>query len=79
MNELSATKLEEIKNTFEFFDKDNNGTIDFLEFRELLKTLSPGSNLQQSGEGFSMIDTNSDGLIDLDELIEWWKSGWWEF
>ncbi len=77
--EVSDAKLEEIKNNFEFFDKDKNGAIDFLEFRDLLKTISPESNLQQAGEGFSMIDKNSDGLIDVDEFIEWWKSGWWDY
>ncbi len=76
---MSDAKLEEIKKNFEFFDRDKNGAIDFLEFKDLLKTISPDSNLQQAGEGFSMIDTNSDGFIDFDEFVEWWKSGWWEY
>jgi len=26
-----------------------------------------------------MTDTNSDGYVDLDEFIAWWRSNWWEY
>ncbi|NNF67459.1 MAG: EF-hand domain-containing protein, partial [Gammaproteobacteria bacterium] len=35
--------------------------------------------VQQAAEGFSIIDTDSDGHIGLPEFIEWWKTTWWEF
>jgi Ca2+-binding EF-hand superfamily protein len=72
-------KIAEIRETFEFFDRDNNGLIDFNEFRSLLKTVNPEASISQSAEGFSMTDTNSDGYVDLDEFIAWWRSNWWEY
>jgi len=72
-------KLEEIKREFDFFDVDDNGLIDFKEFRKLLTTLSPRTSVDQAAEGFSIVDTNSDGHIDVDEFVTWWKSNWWEY
>lgn len=74
-----AKKKEDIISNFEYFDLDNNGRIDFKEFRGLLKILSPEATTQQAAEGFSMVDTNSDGSIDLEEFTIWWKSAWWEY
>ena len=72
-------KVVEIRESFDFFDRDNNGLIDFDEFRSLLKTVNPDATVSQAAEGFSMTDTNSDGYVDLDEFIAWWRSSWWEY
>lgn len=72
-------KIADIRETFDFFDRDNNGLIDFDEFRSLLKTVNPDATVSQAAEGFSMTDTNSDGYVDLDEFIAWWRSTWWEY
>lgn len=72
-------KVTEIRATFEFFDRDQNGLIDFDEFRALLRTVNPDATISQAAEGFSMTDTNSDGYVDLDEFITWWRSNWWEY
>ena len=79
MDAALEKKIAEIRETFEFFDRDNNGLIDFNEFRSLLKTVNPEASVSQSAEGFSMTDTNSDGYVDLDEFIAWWRSNWWEY
>ena len=79
MSQVWEQKLEEIKKEFDFFDEDNNGLIDFKEFRRLLTTLSPPTSVDQAAEGFSIVDTNSDGHIDVDEFVTWWKSNWWEY
>lgn len=79
MSEVWEQKLEEIKKEFDFFDEDNNGSINFKEFRRLLTTLSPKTTVEQAAEGFSIVDTNSDGNIDLEEFVTWWKSNWWEY
>ena len=79
MSDNQKSKLAEIRESFEFFDSDGNGMIDFNEFLSLMKTVSPEASLRESGEGFSMIDTNSDGYIDLDEFMKWWQTTWWEF
>ena len=79
MASLPDQKAREIRESFEYFDRDQNGYIDFNEFTELLKVISPESTVQQAAEGFSIIDTNSDGHVDLEEFIEWWKTTWWEY
>lgn len=72
-------KLAEIRSNFEFFDRDKNGLIDFEEFRGVLKVVNPEASVNQAAEGFSMTDTNSDGYVDLDEFITWWRGTWWEY
>ncbi|MDH3646540.1 MAG: EF-hand domain-containing protein [Gammaproteobacteria bacterium] len=79
MDSLPAQKTKEIGESFEYFDRDRNGFIDFDEFTELLRVISPESTVQQAAEGFSIIDTDSDGHIGLEEFITWWKTTWWEF
>lgn len=76
---LSDDELATIRENFEFADADGNGTIDFKEFQKLLRVLSPDVGTQQAAEGFSMIDKKSDGYIDYEEFLEWWKTVWWEF
>src|SRR4030095_5281395 len=61
MKKLPNAELQRIREGFEFADTDRNGRLDFEEFSGLLKVLAPDSTVQQSAEGFSMVDTNSDG------------------
>ena len=77
--QISQEKLAEIKENFDFFDRDNNGEIDLDEFTKLLKIISPSSTVDQAASGFSIVDENDDGHIDFDEFIEWWQTCWWEY
>ncbi len=79
MDDKLSEKIAEIRNSFEFFDKDANGLIDFDEFRSLLRTVNPEATTSQAAEGFSMTDTNCDGYVDLDEFVAWWQATWWEY
>lgn len=79
MKPLSDKKVEEIKEHFNFFDRDNNGAIDVEEFGELLQVLTPESNQEQAHQGFSLIDTDGSGYIEFDEFLAWWKTCWWEY
>lgn len=79
MKELSDEKARDVRESFEYFDRDRNGFIDFDEFSELLRVISPESTVQQAAEGFSIIDTDSDGHIGLEEFIAWWRTTWWEY
>lgn len=76
---ISTEQLAEIKENFEFFDRDSNNEIDLGEFTKLLRVLSPTATLEQAQEGFSLIDVNQDGHIDFDEFMSWWESCWWEY
>ena len=72
-------QIAEVKNNFDFFDRDGNGEIDVDEFEKLLQVLSPDATAEQAKRGFAIIDENDDGHIDFDEFLEWWQTCWWEF
>ncbi len=76
---ISAQQLAEIKENFEFFDRDSNNAIDLGEFTKLLRVLSPTATIDQAQKGFELIDENQDGHIDFAEFINWWESCWWEY
>lgn len=76
---LDPKKIEEIRNEFEFFDRDKNGQIDLHEFIDLLTVLSPKTKASHVKEGFAIIDQNNDGYIDFEEFLEWWQEAWWEY
>ena len=77
--DLSAQQLAEIKENFEFFDRDSNNEIDLGEFTKLLRVISPTATIEQAQKGFELIDENQDGHIDFDEFFDWWESCWWEY
>ena len=77
--ELSEKELAQIKQEFDFFDRDSNGQLSLTEFIELLTVLSPKTKVSAVEEGFNLIDDNHDGYIDFEEFVNWWKEGWWEY
>lgn len=77
--DLDQQRIAQIREEFDYFDKDKNGDIDQGEFWELLKILSPKASEEQAAEGFSLIDENSDGAINFEEFLAWWQSNWWEY
>ncbi|AWL12014.1 Calmodulin [Saliniradius amylolyticus] len=76
---LTEQQVAQVKDEFNFFDRDDNGRIDLEEFTELLTALSPKTKDAAVAEAFSMIDENGDGHIDFDEFLAWWQQGWWEY
>lgn len=77
--ELTDATKAQIKQEFEFFDKDQNGRIDLPEFVEMLTVLSPKTKVNRVEEGFAIIDTDSDGFISFNEFLDWWQDCWWEY
>ncbi|MEM6640689.1 MAG: EF-hand domain-containing protein [Pseudomonadota bacterium] len=76
---LSDDQLANVRDSFEFADRDGNGVIEFKEFASLLRVLSPNASDDQVGAGFSIVDTDSDGQISFDEFVAWWQQVWWEY
>lgn len=76
---MSEKELAQIKQEFDFFDRDSNGQLSLTEFIELLTVLSPKTKVSAVEEGFNLIDDNHDGFIDFEEFANWWKEGWWEY
>lgn len=70
-NKLMDTK--ELNATFEHFDRDKNGAIDFVEFKELLTALDAKMDDDSSRLGFGTIDINGSGTIQFEEFRIWWE------
>ncbi len=79
MSDLSQEEITEIKDHFDFFDKDGSGLIDIGEFTQLLKILAPDASQDNAIRGFETIDVDHNEQIDFDEFLDWWKMNWTVF
>ena len=66
---ISSEQLAEYKETFDSFDRDNNGTIDVEELHKVLKALSIQHELHEVKALIQRFDSNQDGLHDFDEFM----------
>lgn len=57
-----------LKTLFDSMDKDKNGEIDFSEFMKVLRAPLNKMRIEALDEAFIKLDTNSDGVIDVDDL-----------
>lgn len=64
----------ELIQEFAAADRNNDGRIDFSEFRLLLEGLDAAMSIEEMQIGFSEVDTDGDGLIDCREFVDWWSS-----
>lgn len=71
-NKPSDEELEELRESFDYNDRDHDGRIELTEFAEMLDELDSGMSKREVAIGFNDIDTNDDGLIDFDEFVAWW-------
>ena len=65
-------EINELKENFDFFDRDDNGEIDFGEFSELLRALGSDGPDEEYKAGFSAVDTDGNGTISFLEFSNWW-------
>lgn len=65
MTDMSEEDLEAL---FQFFDKDDNDTIDFEEFFRRLRPPLKKTRESIVHESFEAIDVNKDGVIKMDDL-----------
>ena len=65
--------IPEIKEAFNFFDKDNDGKISCKEFKSVLVRLSKEYQDKDVDELFKVLDLDLDGYIKINEFIELWK------
>ena len=72
MAQLSSDQLAELRETFEYNDRDGDGRIELDEFVEMLYELESDISDREAKIGFADIDTNDDGLIDFEEFVTWW-------
>lgn len=70
---LSPEEREELEENFEFNDLDNDGSIEFDEFVNMMTNMDAQMSVDEARIGFQAIDTNNDGVIGLEEFIDWWS------
>jgi len=71
-NKPSEEQLEELREAFDYNDRDGDGRIEKDEFAIMLDELDAGLSKREIEVGFQDIDTNDDQLIDFDEFVVWW-------
>jgi calmodulin len=54
-----------LRQSFDYVDRDHNGSIDLGNFCELLDTLNSGMEEETRRIGFDMIDSDDNGAIDF--------------
>ncbi len=74
MAKPSNDELDELRETFDYNDRDGDGRIEHDEFLEMLDELESEMSEREAKIGFEEIDTNDDGLIDFEEFVAWWKA-----
>jgi hypothetical protein len=67
--------LKLIKETFEKFDKDGNGTIEKDEIKKAASELGENVTTEDFDKCFEVMDDNHDGVITFREFVTWWKLG----
>ena len=70
----SEEQLDELRETFDYNDRDGDGLIELDEFAAMLDELEAEMSESETRVGFREIDTNEDGRIDFDEFVAWWTS-----
>jgi calmodulin/calcium-binding protein CML/plastin-2 len=72
-NQPSEEQLDELRETFDYNDRDGDGRIQLDEFAAMLDELDADMSKREIEVGFQDIDTNDDQLIDFDEFVAWWS------
>jgi len=63
-----ATCLEDLKNAFQVFDLDRNGSISADELYQVLKGMGDGSTREDCENMITGVDRNGDGLVNFEEF-----------
>jgi Ca2+-binding EF-hand superfamily protein len=71
-NKPTEEELDELREAFDYNDRDGDGRIQLDEFSAMLDELEAQMTGSDIEIGFQDIDTNDDGLIDFQEFVAWW-------
>jgi len=71
-NRPNEEQLDELREAFDYNDRDSDGRIQLDEFADMLDELESDMSGKEIEIGFKDIDTNDDGLIDFAEFVAWW-------
>lgn len=67
---LSPEKLQEYKESFKIFDKDEDGRISTNELKNVLNLLGKSPSEQELWDIISEFDKDGNGTIEFDEFVE---------
>ena len=67
-----VAEISRLREDFEYFDRNDDGRMDFEEFVRFLTALDAGMSESDCHIGFREIDTDHDGVIEFEEFTEWW-------
>lgn len=70
---INPEEFAQLSETFNYNDQDKDGSIEFDEFVAMLRDLEAEVGPDEARIGFRAIDTNRDGVIKLDEFVDWWS------
>lgn len=65
--------MEELKEMFEFFDRNKDGVLSRGELIELTEVLLNQKGIGKSAKVLADFDRNSDGVIDFNEFVEFFQ------
>ena len=71
-NKPTEEELDELREAFDYNDRDGDGRIQLDEFSAMLDELEADMSAAEVEIGFKDIDTNDDGLVDFQEFVAWW-------
>jgi calmodulin len=74
MANVDEDERAELREAFDYNDRNADGMIQLEEFLEMLGDLEAGVSDREARIGFQDIDTNDDGLIDFGEFVAWWTT-----
>jgi Ca2+-binding EF-hand superfamily protein len=74
MSVLPGKSHLELSEVFHHCDGNADGRIDISEFMRLLNRLDARISPKQASIGFSAIDSDRDGCIELREFIVWFRA-----
>jgi len=69
---MDDDRREELRETFDSFDRNGDGTIGIEEFGRLLKLLGAGMKPAELRIGFWELDRDGSGAIGFEEFYAWW-------
>jgi Ca2+-binding EF-hand superfamily protein len=72
MSELTRKELDALRATFDKYDRNANGSLDWDEFCLLLDELVGDMPLDEKSLAFHLVDSNHTGVIDFSEFSAWW-------
>jgi len=68
---ITPEEYAEIKESFEHFDQDKDGKLNALDFYGVLKFLGENATEESAKELLTQLDTDRDGLLNMDEYKEY--------